>query len=614
MRAQHFLCLLALFFTASVASAQSLPVGQLVHDGPATPEQLALLLPVTGALDNAATATVRYRRVGGGAWLEGHPMLRIRPDFSEFPAVGGSINDDFAWTIIDLQQSTTYEVEVTVSFGSDSVVRTATLTTRTLPPAAGAVTQTISAGASAGQIQNVMDSLSPGDVVEFENGTYNIGTLSLTRSGSPSDLIYIRGESREGVILESNNDFMIRIYEADNIVIENFSIRGRAIDARTYEDRQTGIYSGGPGEGSDNNTIRNITITAVDQGVVFWDESAQVSVYNNTIIGNNTWTPAFLGDNRTWGDDGINLPGYGNVAFNNTISGFGDTFGYAQHSGNDTLSETYGVHFYRNEVSNSLDDLVEVDHARRNVSFYDNRSHNSSNCGSLDPLYGGPFIYARNVCINPARPTLHKWNDQNSGHFYYNSTFIITETPESTTPDLAVWYQPNNGSQRNYGYRNNIAVYGGSGILLWLDSGGHTVIDWTHNSWYPNRRINWDDNYDNLEEAQSRLGSTTPVFSGSTQRMENDNITVPDPWISPVPLGTNAYTEITQRYAPRLANGTAPRNSGIAIPNITDGYSGAAPDRGALMAGRPDPIWGDQNSPPDPSPIRPNPPTDLQAE
>lgn len=613
MSAKHILYSSLLLCAATAASAQSIPVGQLVHDGPATPEQLALLLPVTGNLDNSATATVRYRRVGSGAWIEGHPMLRIRPDYSNFPAEGGSINDDFAWTIIDLEQGVSYEVEVTVSLGNDVVVRTATLATRSLPPAAGTVTQTISPGATASQIQNAMGGLNPGDVVQFENGTYNIGTLNLTRSGSTADPIYIRGESRDGVILESSNNNMIRIYEADNFVMENLTIRGRQTDS-SYDNRQTAVLSGGPGQGSDNNTFRNLTIIGVDQGIVFWDESAQVSVYNNTLIGNNPWAASHLGGNRTWGDDGINLPGYGNVAFNNTISGFGDTFAYAQHSGNDTLSETYGVHFYRNEVSNSLDDLVEVDHARRNVSFYDNRSHNSSNCGSLDPLYGGPFIYARNICINPARPTLHKWNDQNSGHFYYSSTIIITETPESTTPDLAIWYQPNNGSQRNYGYRNNIAVYTGGGIMLWLDSGGHNLIDWTHNSWYPNRRISWDGNYNNLAAAQSGLSSTTPVFSGSTRRMQNDNITDPDPWTSPVPLGANAYTEITQRYAPRLASGTAPKNSGVAIPNITDGYSGAAPDRGALIAGRPDPIWGDQNSPPAPSPIRPDPPTDLQAE
>ena len=56
---------------------------------------------------------------------------------------------------------------------------------------------------------------------------------------------------------------------------------------------------------------------------------------------------------------------------------------YAQHVGNDTITYSAGVHFYRNDIRNSGDDMVEFDHAHRNLSFYDNRSHNSSNCGSM---------------------------------------------------------------------------------------------------------------------------------------------------------------------------------------------------------------------------------------
>ena len=48
---------------------------------------------------------------------------------------------------------------------------------------------------------------------------------------------------------------------------------------------------------------------------------------------------------------------------------------------------------------------------------------------------------------------------------------------------------------------------------------------------------------------------------------------------------------------PILAAGTAPKNSGVAIPNISDGFSGAAPDRGAIIAGRPIPQYGDCSNP-----------------
>lgn len=62
---------------------------------------------------------------------------------------------------------------------------------------------------------------------------------------------------------------------------------------------------------------------------------------------------------------------------------------------------------------------------------------------------------------------------------------------------------------------------------------------------------------------------------------------------------------MTGVYTPTLAIGTAPKNSGIAIPNITDGFSGSAPDRGAIIEGRSVPLYGDRENdavPADPTP------------
>jgi len=604
---------LSFFCVMPTASAQGLPVGALAHDGPATPEQLALHLPVTGSLPNTAVATVRYRPTSSSTWIEGHPLFRIRPEFSNTPSLG-SVDNDFAWTIIDLSPGQSYEVEVTVSSGSDNTVRTATFTTRSLPPAAGTPNKTISAGSSESEIQSALNGLNPGDVLQFEDGVYNINGISLSRSGTTGNPIYIRGESRDGVILSDSNAREIwTIVEADNVIIENLTIRGAQTDG-AVGNKQRGITSWGvsTSAGPSRLTIRNLTMLGVDSAISFYDEASQVLVYDSTFVGNNQWNAAFLGDNRTWDDDGINIPGFGNVAFNNTISGYGDTFAYAQHAGSSTTTEARGIHYYRNDIRNSLDDAIEADFGIRNVTFYDNRIHNSSTCSSLDPLYGGPFIYVRNVCINPARSKLHKWNNDNTGQFVYNSTFIIGRTAADSAPDVSAWYQPNNGAQEAYGFRNNIIVYRGQGNMLWLESSGHNIVDWTHNSWYPDRQIQWDfDVFNNLADARNSLRATTPVFSGATRRLEQDNITSSNPWTTTITLGTNSLTEITQSFTPVLAAGTAPKNSGIAIANVTDGYSGGAPDRGALISGRAVPNWGDQNSTPV---VAPNPPSGLVAD
>jgi hypothetical protein len=336
----------------------------------------------------------------------------------------------------------------------------------------------------------------------------------------------------------------------------------------------------------------------VDAGIGSSRELTQALVYDNTLVGNNLWIPSFLDSNLTWNDDGIRLPGFGNAAFQNTISRFGDSFAYASHN-SGALTNNVAIHYYRNDIRNSGDDLIEVDHARRNATWYDNRSHNSMNCDSLDPLYGGPWLSARNICINTYRARIHKWNSTNTGHFLYNNTVIGTKSSDrlSSGRDIASWYQPNNGEQRAYGYRNNIDIYLGDGQSIWLESGGHDPIDWTHNSWWPDRQIQWGGVFANLAAAQSGLGNTTPVFSGTNRRMQNDNIAESNPWTTTISLGAESLTEVTATFTPVLRAGTSPKNSGVRIPNVTDGFSGTAPDRGAIIEGRPIPQYGDCSRP-----------------
>ena len=42
----------------------------------------------------------------------------------------------------------------------------------------------------------------------------------------------------------------------------------------------------------------------------------------------------------------------------------------------------------------------------------------------------------------------------------------------------------------------------------------------------------------------------------------------------------------------RLQPGSAAVDRGVALPNVTDGFTGQAPDLGALEVGRPLPIYG----------------------
>jgi len=343
--------------------------------------------------------------------------------------------------------------------------------------------------------------------------------------------------------------------------------------------------------------VRNITMNGVDSAILANAEIAEFLAYDNTFNGNNTWTPALIDTNATWNDDAIRIPGFGNCVFNNTIKGFGDSMSFAQH-----FTAVVGVHFYRNDVLLGGDDGVEVDEAHRNITFYDNRLRNTMSFVSLDPLFGGPFVVARNISINTGR-TPFKWNSANAGQFIYNNTMVRTTgrflAVDNAPTAEAGWYQPGNGDQRAYGYRNNILVYRGAGTqTIRLDNSGHNPVDFTHNSWFPNLVFQWPQgNFPNLAAAFNGLSATTPVFSGSTKRHAFDNISESDPWITPITLGPNYHTEVTVSYTPVLRSGTAPKNSGVEIPNITDGFFGGAPDRGAIIEGRPIPQYGDRSLP-----------------
>ena len=484
----------------------SLPFDDPEQDGLATPEQISIIAPVTGSIDAQASTTTRYRTTSGpGAWVVGHPAFRVAT-WVDDPDVGAVI-DAFAWPLIDLTPGTSYDVELCVTDGEQDC-REFTTSTRALPASCGAANKTAD---TAGEIASEFASLNAGDVLEIADGNYTVNGLTLNRSGTSGSLICIRGESRAGTILTDTAGTIIALQEANHVIFENFTMVGSAADSGT--DASSAAFTQSDNDyDSVNITVREITATGIDRFVDFAGEAYGTLVYDTTSAGNNLWSTSptdFLDTNTTWNDAGIKIPGDGNAAFNNTISEMGDTFSLASHAGAGNVAASYNTHFYRNEIRNSTDDPLEADHGIRNLSFYDNRITNTINCVSLDPLYGGPFLYARNICINPARVGVLKWNGVSGGHFFYSNTIIGTVSAIGADDDVANWYQPVTGYNDNYGFRNNLWVYRGAGQSVWREDGGSNVVDWTNNAWYPNRQIQFDGTYANLAAAQASIPSTT---------------------------------------------------------------------------------------------------------
>ena len=585
----------------------------LEQDGDSTPEQISIFLPDL-PYNAGVTATMRYRRSTTYTWTEGHDLFRILGSYStqtyNYPG--------FAWTITGLDQGTDYVVEVTLSeAGQADIIETKTMSTSSLPDAAGTVTTTITAGSTEAQIEAIFAASDPGDVIQFENGTYNVTGLQLlsSASGEEGNPVYVRGESRDGVIISDTSGSIITFSESPHIVLENLTLQGSGVDAGIGGGVSFGIESWGGHSNTpvEDITIRNVTMTGVDRGIKHNIKVNRWVVYNNTFEGNNTWTQDLWGysgdpgglyapngtpdidENMMWGDTAIQMGGQGNVAFNNNFTGFGDT---VKLGGGDPTS---AIHFYRNKITMAGDDAFESDYGDRNVTVYDNKITNAMTCISADPFEGGPMMYFRNICINSGRQQIKANDPPNRGLFYYNNTFVRTLSstiaPAYNSYNM-IWI--NSNPQEGIGYQNNLSVYQNpqaSSNIFGAAPTDLNPIDFTNNGWYPDGRTNWigtGDGYaDDIADAVASYTATTPVFGTSTQRHENDFISEEQPFETAVVLGATFETEITTDYTPSLSTGVAAEDAGVAIAGVTP-VGDATPDVGAIMDGLSLVLYGDQ--------------------
>jgi Right handed beta helix region len=545
----------------------------------ATPEQIALYLTMRRTVAAGSKLEMRYRRAMDTDWKVGHPLLRINPAW----VAGGAPQapaDSFAGSIFDLTPGTAYDVELTLSEpGQAAQMLIARVTTRALPPAAPAATVN---AAPADNLQAKFDALTPGSVLELANGTYNVTGLALKSSGSASAPIYIRGQSRAGVVLHAANGSVLQLQAASNVVLENLTLQGSGTDSGTNASSHGISFWNGATQ--EDVTIRSVDIRGVDMGVVASGTVRGVLVYDCDLHGNNVWTQPFIETNLTWNDDGIRLPGQGNCAFENTLNGFGDSFAVTNgvHSS--------AVYFYRNRITMTGDDSFEADYGTRNLAFYDNNITNAATLLSTDPIWGGPLYCFRNIVVNTMRGPF-KLNNTNSGFLIYSNTIVRT----SGTTGWG-WVQFNNGDLRNWAYRNNLFLYVGTGTqLLAIEAGQNQPIDFTNNGWFPDGSVWWSSSggsFTSIAAARSGLPMTPPLFGSSSARHTGDVITVRDPFQSPITLGANHLTEFTAQTTAALRSDANVRGAGVALPNITDGFTGSAPDIGAVISGRPVPRWG----------------------
>lgn len=573
----------------------SFSIGQIMQDAE-TPEQISLYAPVAGVVTRDVYATVRYRLATDEAYSQAHPLVRIDP---------GGTNDAFAGVIFDLLPGMAYDVEVTFIDKQASDVRAHTFNTRPLPRIAGTPTSTSS---SISELESAIAAASPGDVIELNNGNYSLSKhLIIEVSGAPTQPIYVRGQSQDGTIINTNGNSVQLL--GDFLVFENMTLdHGGSANAPIVLARDASPYV----INVTDCTIRDVVSLNSNRGIMTWGGTSGATanrtlIYNNSFTGNGVWNETNIITNAYWSEDGLRIVGTGNCVWNNTLEGFGDTITFSHSVADSNIKANFA---YRNFIRNSFDDAFEFDYGVRNMAAYDNYVENCNVLMSLDdrPIDGGSIWCFRNTAVNiHARP--FKLNDNGNGYLIYNNTMLRAECLNADQSFYGFGFGKLNLSVIDrFTWRNNLFIYRGVNTrdvfrLRTMAYQADSEVEWTHNAHFPDGSINWEadvgqDVFPSLADAQANIRATNPIWptgaglGAPTRRHENDVITVSDPFVSPITMGTDGSTEVSGRVTPILSAQSSPKNAGVAIPGITDGYVGLAPDIGAIVEGREVPNWG----------------------
>ena len=558
------LLLLAFAVTDHVFAADSIQVGDVITDSP-TLCCLGFSIPVTGDDDYDAVATIEYRLAGAGAWSQGLPLLRVRPELTSGESTPGQYGlpvpaQQFAGSLFRLDSNTDYEIRISVTDpdGGDRV-QILNATTRSRPRSEPAVPRIV-AVTNDTELSAAISSAQAGDVIELASGMY-FGPLTISADGTESNPIIIRGASADSVTIDATGASYGITMWGSHVHLEHVTVSGSTWGARSYDTEGT--------------VIQYSRFTDVARGInAKSGVNRNFYICDNVLEGRHAWPKV---DSSTWNDEGITVSGEGHTVCFNTLSGFGDALGLA----NTTDIPNIAIDFYGNEVLWTGDDGMELDFAHRNVRAFDNRITNAAMGVSLQPVWGGPVYIFKNVFLNLVA-SAYKLNNDPSGFFIFHNT--SARTLGTGNWGAYAWtslgYTQGDGDPAyagNFQFKNN--------ILVGLTAPAYVTTDLIleeidYNGWSPDGAFRFVDTWVNFADLQS-----------NSPHEANGRILDSNTFATPIVLPTD-YTTFWSATDVTLAQNSLAIDAAQLLPNINDGYGGGAPDLGAVERGQPMPDYG----------------------
>jgi hypothetical protein len=553
--------LVLLAAAAPARAANSLTVMDPTLDMP-TVVTLGVQLLITGDDNFNATVTVRYRVTGTSAWSTGMPLFRVHPEQLQ----SGAPPAQFAGSIFFLRPDTSYDIELH-AVDPDGGDFTKTLTGKTLPvPGDPPSPHTVNVTDTA-SLQAALTAAQPGDVILVANGTY--GVLTFPAGGVAGNPVVVRGASQDGVIVDGAGCAscnVIEYYNAGYVHLENLTIQNaqRALRVQTT--------------GTTGNVFRRLHVKNVILGITTDDDANGYYVADNVLEGRLVWPLVYKTDQGAHAnDDGINVHGSGNVIAYNRISGFGDAMKTEQN-------ETRANDFYGNDVLWTYDNGIELDTSQGNVRAFYNRWTNNSAPTSFQPIFGGPAYLVRNLIVNVADEPfkLHALggvSEPSGGLILHNTVVKAGSSIQLSTPDTT----------RNFAIEDNLFIGNPTDgySVHWDTPTVDPSVTLDFDGYWPDGKFEFG--YSNTGDDMTYASFAAVVAAG---RLEQHGLLV---GASNFASGLATPSDWTVLLPPpdcSLSPSSLAVDRGTTFPNLDDGFTGNAPDLGAIELGCAQPAYG----------------------
>ena len=537
---------------------------QFIIDPP-TIENLGFRWYIEGDSNRNASVAVAYRKKGQGPWKQALPMLRVHNEVSDQKYGPYRTGNLFAGSVLFLEPATAYEVKFTMSDpdgGAPPEPKTITTMTRA-EPRAFEDGRKIKVTAE-NELKVALQQAEPGDIIMLAPGIYN-GPFDLKNAATEDKPIVLRGPADGQAILQGQGlDSRSRIVTLNGAHHIHF-------ERMTFRNAQMAIYAARPA-GSVGLVVRGCRIKDVVYGINTGCENcSNWYIADNEIIGiNPTWYPRPPETYMSPGHTGVNVYGRGHVICHNSITRFSDAAAIYNFGPpvDDVVKHCVNIDFYNNDLSWAQDDTFEADYGCHNVRFYRNRCYNTHTGMSTQPFYGGPVYLIRNELYSITSLS-YKLNNYPAGIEAYNNTSCCAG---SGFCPPAIW--------QNGHFRNNLFMGAERYAMETGSPTAYSTMD--YNAYRRNeseRLLKWIDHNGQV----GRYQSLEELFK-ATRLEEHGVLTDYGIFINAAPPEKGKTFEPTD-YDLCLHRDANVIDAGVALPQITDSYTGKAPDLGCYELG-----------------------------